>query len=190
MRVIAGLRFGRLVTLADAGRSADKHRLWLCRCDCGSEVVRQSNVLKASSTPSCGCAARDIHAKHGYRGTPTYRSWQSAIYRCHNQDSKDYPRYGALGISVCDKWRNSFESFLDDMGERPDGTTLDRHPNNVGNYEPGNCRWATNTEQARNKKKSVYVIWRGIKTHLADVADDLGISYGAAFMRLKRGKLL
>lgn len=76
------------------------------------------------------------------------------------------------------------------MGERPDGTTLDRHPNNVGNYEPGNCRWATNTEQARNKKKSVYVIWRGIKTHLADVADDLGISYGAAFMRLKRGKLL
>lgn len=189
MRVRAGDRFGKLVTIADAGRSADKHRLWLCRCDCGNEVTRQSNVLQTSGTPSCGCAAREVQVKHGYRGTPTYESWRSAIYRCHNKDSKDFPRYGGRGITVCQQWRDSFEDFLADMGDRPDGTTLDRYPNVDGNYEPNNCRWATGSEQARNRRRSVHVDWKGVRTHLADVAAELGITYGAAFMRLKRGKL-
>lgn len=189
MRVTAGMRFGKLMTLADVGRSADKHRVWLCRCDCGNDVMRQSNVLKASGIPSCGCAAREIHVRHGYKGTPTYESWRAAIYRCHNKDSKDFPKYGARGIVVCQQWRDSFESFLEYMGDRPPGTTLDRYPDVNGNYEPGNCRWATDVEQARNRRTSVYVVWNGKRTHLADVAAELGITYGAAFMRLKRGKL-
>lgn len=188
MRIIPGLRFGRLVTLADAGRSADKHRLWLCRCDCGNEVIRQSNVIQRSETPSCGCAASDVQVKHGGKYTREYSSWQSAIQRCENKFSKDYARYGARGIQICARWRESFEEFREDMGPRPPKTTLER--NDVdGNYEPGNCVWATATTQSRNKRKSIWLDWNGERRHLSEIAEMLGITYGAAFMRLKRGKL-
>ena len=189
MKVISGQRFGKLVTLSDVGRSTDKHRLWLCQCDCGDMCIRQSNVLRAAKVPSCGCAAGEVQIKHGFHGTPTYDSWRGAINRCHSPTSKDFARYGARGITVCTRWRESFEAFLADMGERPNGLTLDRYPDTNGNYEPGNCRWATDTEQARNRRVSVFVEWNGHRKHLAEVATDLGISYGAAFMRLKRGKL-
>lgn len=189
MIVRQGHRFGRLVTQSEAGRSADQHKLWLCRCDCGNECIRQSNNLKLSGMPSCGCAQRDLQSTHGMRGTPTYASWQSAIGRCHSLTNKDYYRYGAIGIHVCDRWRSSFEAFLADMGERPAGTTLDRWPNPRGAYEPGNCRWATPIEQSRNRKNSIYVEWNGARVLVAEIADQLGISVGAAHMRLRRGKL-
>jgi hypothetical protein len=88
-------------------------------------------------------------------GTPTHISWSCMITRCTNPNTRHYPRYGGRGIAVCDRWRNSFENFLADMGERPDGTTLDRYPNRDGNYEPGNCRWATAKEQATNMDRTV-----------------------------------
>lgn len=132
---------------------------------------------------------RKANTKHGMRGTPAYYSWCSAIARCHNPASKDFPSYGARGITVCERWRASFENFAADMGERPAGTTLDRFPRNDGNYEPGNCRWATRSEQQRNRHCSVFVQWHGRATHLADVAADLGVTYGAAYMQFKRGPL-
>lgn len=187
--VKAGQVYGRLTTVQCVGRAADKHKMWLCLCVCGREVTRQSNLLNNGRMASCGCAASEIHSTHGGRNTTTYSSWQAALQRCHNVKSKDYARYGALGISVCAAWREDFPAFLAHMGERPAGTTLDRFPNPAGNYEPGNCRWASPTEQARNRRRSVYVQWNGARTHLSDVASALGITYGAAFMRLKRGKL-
>lgn len=141
---------------------------------------------------SCGCvgaAVQKSHATtHGMKGTATYDSWRGAKGRCTNPDDKNYPRYGGRGIKVCQEWQESFENFLSDMGERPDGTALDRIDVN-GDYEPGNCRWATATQQARNRRRPVYVERNGKKAHLSEVAEEMGITYGAAFMRLKRGKL-
>jgi len=188
VKVCAGQRFDRLVTVSDAGRSADGHRTWLCRCDCGAECVRQSNVLQTKAYSSCGCAARDLHVTHGMRGTPEYSSWQAAKRRCHNSADKDFHRYGARGIRMCDEWRNCFEAFFAYMGPRPAGTSLERK--NVDcNYEPGNCVWATPIEQSRNRRTSVYVEFKGTRLHLMEVAESLGITYGAAFMRLKRGQI-
>jgi len=188
MTVVAGQRFGRLVTVAVIGKAADGHVIWQCQCDCGGVCTRQTNNLRINADSSCGCANRRPKS-HGGRHTTEYSSWQSAIARCHRASSKDYPRYGARGIRVCDQWRHSFEAFLAHMGPRPAGTTLDRYPDNNGNYEPGNCRWATPSEQGRNRRASVFVEWKGARTHLSEVAAEMGITYGAAFNRLRRGKL-
>lgn len=122
------------------------------------------------------------------RSSPEYASWQAAKKRCVNPDDKDYPRYGGRGIVMCEAWLESFETFFKDMGHRPSGTTLDRVDTN-GPYCLENCRWATGIEQSRNRRNSIFVEWRGCKRHLSEVAAEIGISYGAAFMRLKRGKL-
>lgn len=197
-RIKAGDRFGMLTVSSLVGNSADRHRVWLCICDCGSSCEKKTNVLRASqrnnSRTSCGCIAEEVNreqaTKHGMRGSRTYTSWQAAIERCHNPTSKDYQRYGAIGVSVCDEWRKSFEAFRRDMGDRPEGTSLDRWPNPSGNYEPANCRWATPKEQANNRRNTVIVVGRNDEQKtLSSVAEELGISYGAASMRLKRGKL-
>jgi hypothetical protein len=98
------------------------------------------------------------------------------VMRCTNPRYRKYRIYGARGISVCDRWRNSFKAFLEDMGERPEGKTLDRWPDRDGNYEPGNCRWATSTEQARNTSRTIMVEWEGKQRALIDIADDLGLN--------------
>jgi hypothetical protein len=193
IQVKAGQRLGSVVTVGLDTPAADGHARWKCRCDCGVECTLQSNVLKRSKHASCGCKVSQLIAdsstKHGYHGTSTYSSWRAAIYRCHNGESKDFHKYGARGIQVCQRWRDSFEAFLADMGERPDGTTIDRYPNKDGNYEPGNCRWATPSEQARNRHSSLSVQWKGESRHLGDVAAELGISYRAAHSRHQRGTL-
>lgn len=191
--VTANQRFGMLTTVSVVGRANDGHKLWKCICDCGKSTIKQTNNLRAKSVVSCGCYGAEVQKKkstiHGMRKTPAYLSWQAAKRRCHSPDDKDYPRYGGAGISMCEEWRNSFVAFYAHMGERPTGMTLDRYPNMLGNYEPGNCRWATDIEQARNRRSAIFIEWNGKITALVDVAAELGISYGATYMRLKRGKL-
>jgi hypothetical protein len=150
-------RFGKLEVVELAEKSRNGTAKWRCKCDCGTVKVLFSTVLNAGQE-SCGCVARAdasvLHTKHGARkaGTPTYTSWKSMIGRCGNPNNPDYHRYGGRGIVVCERWKE-FANFLADMGERPAGKTLDRYPNNDGDYEPGNCRWATPAEQARNRSK-------------------------------------
>lgn len=106
------------------------------------------------------------------------------LARCNNTNDPDY---GGRGIDVCDRWKESFNNFLDDMGERPDGTTIDRFPDQDGNYEPGNCRWATPIEQGRNTRRNRIVEFCGRGMTLAEAAEIAGVEYSTAWRRLDRG---
>lgn len=154
-RIAPGQHYGRLVVVKENGRCRQE-RAWLCRCECGSETTVASYPLASGATKSCGC--RKGLWKHGYarRGqphTPEYQSWQSMMTRCYSESHIGYSLWGGRGITVCDRWRNDFVSFLADMGPRPPGTTIDRI-NNDGNYEPSNCRWATRIQQMTNTRRS------------------------------------
>ena len=170
-------------------RSADGHLLAEYRCSCGNIVVVRRSRVKNGYTRSCGCLSADTKPglRHGMRNSPTYRSWSAMRTRCLNPNSKDYPRWGGAGVSVCERWA-SFEEFLADMGERPAGTTLDRIDPSQG-YSAANCRWATPKEQARNRRDVVQVETANGTELLPDVAERMGLTRGAALMRLTRGKL-
>lgn len=149
-----GARFGRLLVLSRAPNRNSRTR-WCCRCDCGVTCEVNTVELTAGKTNSCGCLREELRASHGHtkrgRRSPTYNSWSTMTQRCTNPDATGYALYGGRGIKVCDRWRK-FEDFLADMGERPRNKTLDRYPDNDGDYEPGNCRWATGSEQGLNRR--------------------------------------
>jgi hypothetical protein len=144
-------RFGRLVVLSQEGRDSK------VRCDCGAEKTVASHRLVVGQTRSCGCLSAELSSirnrTHGATGTTTYQTWNAMHRRCTNPKARDYPYYGGRGITLCERWQ-TFENFRADMGERPDSLTLDRIDND-GDYEPGNCRWATRLQQTRNRRCSV-----------------------------------
>lgn len=124
--------------------------------------------------------------QHRMGGTPVYLVWAGMIRRCHNPNSEDYERYGGRGIAVCERWRNSFLAFKEDMGERPDGMQIDRIDNSRG-YEPGNCRWVTCQTNNRNRRDSIYFEFRGERRHINEIAEMTGIWKGTIMWRVKRG---
>jgi hypothetical protein len=151
-----GNSYGRLAVLEFAGTQSGK-ATFLCKCECGTEKVVAGGNLRSGGTQSCGCRQKTSRLQHGHTAhsvtTRTYQSWESMKARCSNPNRKEYIHYGGRGITVCERWRNSFENFLADMGERPEGKELDRYPNNDGDYEPGNCKWSTRKEQQNNRRE-------------------------------------
>lgn len=151
---LTGKRFGKLVVIK-LDHEQDKRIFWRCRCDCGNEcVIRSDQFNRGRSSCDVGDCWRTFKHGHASNGRPTstYKSWRSMMQRCYLETSDSYPWYGERGITVCKRW-HKFENFLADMGERPANKTLDRKNNNKG-YSKANCRWATDLEQARNKRRA------------------------------------
>ena len=161
MKNLTGQKFGRLLVLKFL-ESRDNKRFWLCLCDCGKFKEKPTGELTNGGTLSCGCMKREKILKatttHGLTKTPEYQTWAGIKKRCLNSKNKDYHHYGGRGITICKRWLNSFENFLEDMGERPSKNhSIDRIDNN-SNYCKENCRWATQKEQKRNTRKNKKVI--------------------------------
>ena len=152
---LIGMTFCRLTVISEQGKSVRNDIMWLCKCTCGNETTLPTRKLKGGEVKSCGCYKGDyMRSKmttHDHARTRTYTSWNSMKNRCTNPNHISYANYGGRGISICDRWVNSFENFLYDMGERPTGKTLDRINTN-GIYEPLNCKWSTLKEQQRNRR--------------------------------------
>lgn len=189
---LTGQRFGRLVALKQVARGPDGRIRWLCRCDCGTERITMAKSLRQRATRSCGCLLRErtverctIHGHSARSRTRTYRSWREAKTRCFNPKAARFKLYGGRGITMCEEWKNDFTVFLRDMGFRPEGTSLDRFPDQDGNYEPGNCRWATPKEQQRNLPKNIFLTLSGETLCVAAWAERLGISYSTIYWRIE-----
>lgn len=187
---LLGLRFGRLLVIAD-GHGTPRHSKWLCRCDCGIEREVFSDALTAGRTRSCGCLRREESiarfTKHGLSKSPEMYTHNMMRQRCHNPKNKAYPYYGGRGIYVCDRWRESFENFLEDMGPRPSPKhSLDRKDND-GPYSPENCRWATKREQMRNRSDNRWLTIAGETKCIGDWEKEAGLNQGIIGSRIRRG---
>lgn len=151
---LVGQTFGQLTVVMRADIKSNRgESIWVCKCSCGgTSAVLQWN-LRSGNTKSCGCLKIAKNTKHGKINSREYNSWAKMTQRCRNKENPKYNDYGGRGITICDRWKESFENFLEDMGYCPEGLSLDRIDVN-GNYEPGNCRWTDNTEQSYNQRLS------------------------------------
>lgn len=191
MQMQAGERHGRLVSVRRISASPNgQSSIWLFCCDCGEEKETLVSSVRAGRTTSCGCVQRErsgSRPKHGMSGTAEYRAWSCMKSRCYNPNLNRYSIYGGRGINVCDRWLNSFDNFLADVGHRPSKDySLDRIDVN-GNYEPSNVRWADRKTQARNKRSNRVVDIAGERMSLAEACERAGVNYKKVQDRLKDG---
>lgn len=193
---LTGKRFGRWTVISRAENTPEGKSRWNVKCDCGNERTVTRRSLANGTSKSCGCMAKDLNTKHGMSGTPTYNSWAGFMRRCVWE--KNFEGYSDRGIKVCERWQ-VFTNFLQDMGERPEGKSIDRFPDNDGHYSCGKCdecqregwklnaRWASATEQMNNTRANRLVTWKGKTQSVAQWERDLGLSRRTLTMRLLRG---
>jgi len=188
---LSGRVFGRLAVVFRTEERKCGSIVWECRCECGKVVHAKSTNLHLGLTRSCGCYQKDMQRKavtrHGRARTPEYRAWADLKVRCTCQTNSRWDGYGGRGISVCERWLESFEAFFEDMGERPSSKhSIDRIDNN-GNYEPSNCRWATWEEQYKSRSCNVFIEYKGETDTISGWSRRLGIHRNTLDKRIKNG---
>lgn len=179
-----GDKFGMLEVVSPSIYRTKEHKIaYMCQCECGSQRAYRATALRSGLIKSCGCKRQKNFYKSWaeyYKAHPsiktrrlkgTYQSWRAIKARCLNHNNTGYKYYGGRGITICERWAESFQNFLDDMGIRPDGLSIGRI-NNDGNYEPGNCRWETNKEQANNTSRTIRIDGESLQYRL----ERLGVS--------------
>lgn len=191
VRDIAGKTFGLLTVLGDKPVGIRrKVAVWLCRCECGTVGEFPGSALNTGKKKSCGCLVAKLNTAtkttHGKSKTRTYRIWAYMLQRCHGPRAAREDRYGKRGIAVCAEWRESFERFLEDMGEAPDGMSIDRRDND-GDYCKDNCRWATTLQQNRNRSCSKVLTHDGRTMSIKEWATVVGLTYHTIWNRIKAG---
>ncbi len=201
---LTGQVFGRLTVVKETSptyrlggldkirnkRYPSRTRMWICVCECGTEIVRKQSDLTSGHTSSCGCLHTDMLkkrlTKHGNRANPAYTVWKGIRNRCNNSNEPAYKYYGGRGITVCERW-DSFALFLQDMDERPSlEHSIDRIDTN-GNYEPTNCRWATMEEQGDNKRNNHNLTFQGKTQSAAKWSRELNIPVNRIYARIRIG---
>lgn len=165
--------------------------MWKCTCDCGQETTVWQYHLRRGKQKSCGCMRLAMSGSaqfiHGWSHHRISSVWRAMINRCHNPKNRGFYLYGGRGVAVCQRWRESLIAFIEDMGLPPtDKHTLDRIDND-GDYEPGNCRWATMATQNRNRRNNVMITYKGKTQCLTDWAHELGVSVDLIIARRRRG---
>ena len=185
-KVKKGDRYGKLVILKEIEGyrfpSGGIKRKFECKCDCGTISYILLGNLKSGRNQSCGCNVK----KHGMSYSKTHKKWDCMIQRCTNPNSAQFKNYGGRGITVCKEWKSSFETFFRDMGEAPEGLTLERIDNDKDYYKE-NCRWATTKEQNRNRRFNKFITFNGKTKCVAEWAEEIKIGAPAIYRRLKTG---
>lgn len=187
---LTGKRFGRWTVIGRAPVRYGMQAIWFCVCECGSKRELQSQHLRGGRTTSCGCynRERENRKKHGQSGTAEHRIWIAMKQRCCNPSAADYENYGARGISVCVRWRDSFEDFIADMGRRPSPKHSIERLKNDGGYSPENCCWALAARQHRNTRRTRLLTWNGETKCLRDWARQYKIPERTVARRLDTGR--
>lgn len=188
---LTGHKYGRWTVLELVG-NVNGFVSWKCKCDCGNEGVRRANTLRTGGSKSCGCyhkeRAIEANITHGMNRSPEHMTWMRMIQRCYNPNVERYPEYGGRGIRMSERWVNSFETFFTDMGPKPsDDYSIERIDVN-GNYEPGNCRWATTFDQSRNRRNNQIIEYQGQSYVQVDLCDKLGIAYYQLRYHINHGR--
>lgn len=195
--ITEGQRTRRLVLVRLVRNGVNRHvRFWLCQCDCGNQVEIRESLLAAGWKGSCGCLATDSRRETGRKKathgasrngklTPEYIAWNNCRNRCYDPGNAHYKDYGGRGIKVCPEWQGSFTQFLADVGLRPSSKhSLDRYPDNDGDYEPGNVRWATPEQQQRNSRRNRLLVINGASKCLVEWDEIAGLPSGTVSRRL------
>lgn len=194
---LTGRSFGRLTVIGFSHRPK-KTRYWACVCKCGSEAIVPGNNLVSGKTKSCGCFHKERAADmaramgagnitHGMTKSREYEVWHGMKQRCLDAGADDYKYYGAKGVSVCERWLNSFENFYADMGPRPSKIHQIDRRDPYGNYEPSNCRWVTPKEQQRNRRQHHLLTYKGETKCLSEWAETVALPMTALWQRIQNG---
>ena len=184
---LTGEQFGRFVVVRRIKNDGRGNACWHCLCLCGEEVMVRGSHLRSGTIISCGCYRKEARTTHGCTGIPEYNAYMAMLSRCSNPRHPEYKRYGGRGIRVYDRWRNSFELFLADMGPRPSSKhSLDRIDND-GDYEPINCRWATQIEQQNNRRNNRILTYGEKSLTIAQWVRKTGIPRRTIYYRLDKG---